>query len=127
MNRKIGKTFWFDLPVEDLTDAMSFYEGLFNWIYVRLKDSPVSDYVMIQVDKELIGGIRQVEQGTRGKHEHLSPIIYFTVEALEPKIKRVKELGGKLVGERTDLGEGRGSYQWFRDRAGNLVAFWAQK
>ncbi len=127
MDNKTGKTYWFDLPVANLTDAMSFYEALLGWTFVRLKDSPLPEYVMIQVDNELIGGLRQVASDKLKGGEHLAPLIYFTVEALEPKINRVKELGGTLVGERMDLGIDRGSYQWFRDREGNLVAFWAPK
>ncbi len=122
VENKIGKTYWFDLPVTDVVNARSFYEGLFNWQFLLMKDSPVADYWVIQAGEELIGGIRQ----TPAERPQLySPVIYFTVDSLETSTQRVKDLGGKLVGERVDLGKGRGSYQWFRDREQNLVALWA--
>src|SRR5688572_10359800 len=127
MARKQGKTYWFDLPVKDLTDAMSFYEGLFGWKFVRLQGDEKRDYLMIQVDNELIGGLREVNSNGSKKGEFTGPLIYFTVDELQPKIDRAKELGAKLVGERVDLGQDRGSYQWFKDRAENLVALWAPK
>lgn len=119
---RIGKTYWFDLPATNVADARSFYEGLFNWQFLRLSDDALSDYWVIQAGNELIGGLRKAPQEQRGV---AVPILYFTVEDLNAAAGRVKELGGKLVGERVDLGKNRGSYQWFNDREGNVVALWA--
>lgn len=117
---KIGKTYWFDLPVVDVVNARSFYEGLFNWQFLLMKNSPVTDYWVIQAGDELIGGIRK-------SSEKPGPgaVLYFTVDDLNRYSDRVKELGGKLIGERVDLGKDRGCYQWFRDREENLAALWA--
>src|SRR5688572_2144890 len=112
VENRIGKTYWFDLPVLDVVDARSFYEGLFNWQFLLMKDSPVSDYWVIQAGDELIGGIRQTPLEKPNLH---APVLYFTVDNLDRYANRVKELGGKLVGERVDLGKDRGFYQWFRD------------
>src|SRR5208282_5372191 len=57
---KIGRSVWFDLPVTQLADAMSFYEGLLGWTYQQMEDSPLSDYVMIEAVGKLIGGLRKV-------------------------------------------------------------------
>jgi uncharacterized protein len=119
---RIGKTSWFDLLVNDPINARSFYEGLFNWKFLLMNESPVSDYWVIQAGEELIGGIRQTSAGPSG---HSTPILYFTVDDLDSYSNRVKELGGKLIGEPVDLGKDRGSYQWFRDREQNVVALWA--
>ena len=127
MKRQSGKTYWFDLCVGDLTDAMSFYEALFGWTFVRLKDNFLSEYVMIQIGNDLIGGLRQVDSEKLQQKESQGPIVYFTVDKLEPKKQRIKELGGKLIGDQVDLGQDRGSYQWFRDRENNLVALWAEQ
>jgi uncharacterized protein len=122
LTAQLGKTTWFDLPVLDVVDARLFYEGLFNWQFLVMDGSPVSDYWVIQAGDEMIGGIRQVKQ--------LDPqasgaILYFTVDDLDRYSSRVKELGGKLVGPKVELGKNRGSYQWFRDRQGVLAGMWA--
>jgi len=119
---RIGKTNWFDLPVSDPVNARSFYEALFNWQFLLMNHSAIENYWVIQAGEELIGGIRQVPPTTPPIH---APVLYFTVDHLNPYISRVKELGGLLVGEKVDLGQGRGSYQWFRDREGNLVSLWS--
>ena len=127
----LGRTDWFDLPVADLADAMSFYEGLLGWTYQQMEDSPLSDYVMIDVGGKLIGGLRKIPsppaplpQGEGGQRPGEGPILYFTVDQLAPKVARAKELGAKIVGDLVDLGKDRGRYQWIRDRAGNLIGLW---
>ena len=124
MDSNVGKTVWFDLPVRNLLDAMSFYEGLLQWKYAQMKDSVETDYVMIQVGETLIGGLRKVASPPS---EGANPILYFTVELLEPAVKRAKELGAVLVGNKVDLGKGRGCYQQLQDREKNLIALWAPR
>jgi predicted enzyme related to lactoylglutathione lyase len=130
------RSVWFDLPVSNLADAMSFYEGLLGWTYRQMDDSTVSNYVMIEADGTLIGGLRVVAspslaapspigRGTaRAQGEASGPILYFTVEKLTEKVARAKELGAQIVGQTVDLGKDRGRYQWIRDREGNLVGLW---
>src|ERR1700733_5090468 len=108
-----SRSVWFDLPVSDLADAMSFYEGLMGWTYRQMEDSAVSDYVMIEAGGTLIGGLRVVAS-PRAQGEASGPILYFTVEKLTEKISRAKELGAEIVGQTVDLGNDRGRYQWIR-------------
>lgn len=118
-----GKTTWFDLPVHDPVNARSFYEGLFGWRFLLMKDSAVPDYWVIQAGEDLIGGLREVrEKRAEGAS---APILYFTVNDLNQTTARIKELGGTLVGGAVDLGLGRGHYQFFKDREGTMSAIWA--
>lgn len=131
----LGGSDWFDLPVSNLSDAMSFYEGLLGWKYRQMENSPLTDYAMIEVDGKLIGGMRKVPSpqpspsAGRGRSEATgegSPILYFTVQTLAPKIARAKELGAQIVGQTVELGNERGRYQWIRDREGILIGLWAK-
>ncbi len=122
ITKPIVKTNWFDLPAANVMDARMFYEGLFEWEFLLLQDASISDYWVIQSGQELIGGLRKVPSIDRNAN---TTVLYFSVDDLDRYTARVKELGGMIVGERVDLGKGRGSYQWFRDREGNLVALWA--
>ncbi len=118
----MGTSAWFDLPVRDVADAMSFYEGLFGWRYRQMDESPLSDYVMIEADGRLIGGLRKV---TEPPSAGAAPMVYFTVNELAAGVARAKELGAQPVGSVVDLKKGRGGYQWIRDREGNLIGLWA--
>src|SRR5688572_16119634 len=120
-DNRVGKSYWFDLPAADVDDAKSFYEGLFNWKFLRLSDSVLPDYWVIQAGDELIGGIRKAVPEKTAKN---APVLYFTVKNLAGASSRVRELGGKLEGAPVNLGKKRGSFQWVRDREGNLIALW---
>lgn len=124
MENRVGKSYWFDLPAADVDDAKSFYEGLFNWKFLRLSDSILPDYWVIQAGEELIGGLRK---GAPEKTAKNTPVLYFTVKNLAGASSRVRELGGKLEGAPVHLGKNRGSFQWVRDREGNLIALWAEE
>jgi len=119
----LSRSVWFDLPVHNLADAMSFYEGLLGWSYRQMKDSPLSDYVMIDAGGKLIGGLRRVDAPIQARAD--APVLYFTVEKLASKVARARELGAEIVGSRVDLGNDRGSYQWIRDREGHVIGLWA--
>ena len=122
VKNKIGKTYWFDLPVSDVVNARTFYEGLFGWTFLLMRDNSISDYWVIQAGEELIGGIRKMPAVNA---EVAGPVLYFTVDDLARYSSRVQELGGKLIGSSVSLGNNGGMYQWFRDRENNLVALWA--
>ena len=84
-----------------------------------MKDSVETDYVMIQVGETLIGGFRKSKEPRGELSNDRGPILYFTVEELDLKVKRAKELGAVLVAEKVDLGKGRGCYQKMLDREKN--------
>lgn len=125
MDDNTGKSVWFDLPVLNLSGAMAFYEGLLNWKYVQMADSPETNYVMIKAGEKLIGGMRLTPVARPLDKELSAPLLYFTVPELEPKIRRAKELGALIVGDTVDLGHERGRYQRILDREKNLIALWA--
>ncbi len=107
---------------------MSFYEGLLGWAYRQMENSPLSDYAMIDAGGLLIGGLRRVPMQARTSISELSsPVLYFSVQDLEAKIQRAKDLGAELVGSIVRLGNDRGRYQWVKDREGNLIGLWAAK
>src|SRR5690349_694699 len=99
---QLGRSVWFDLPVKNLADAMSFYQGLLGWDYRQMEDSPEPEYVMIEVEGQLIGGLRKVKESPR-RADTATPLLYFTVDKLEPKVARAKELGAELVGSIVEL------------------------
>lgn len=121
-NSRTNKATWFDLLTNNPVDSMSFYEGLFDWKFLKMKEPAISDYWIIQSGSELIGGLRHVEEQVNG-----GAVIYFTVDELAPAVSRAKELGGKLVGNLVDMGADRGKFQWIRDRQGSVIALWASK
>ncbi|MFQ5588947.1 MAG: VOC family protein [Nitrospiria bacterium] len=125
MNEKtVGRTYWFDLPVADLDRAKAFYNGVLGWRFQKLMREEIMNYWMIEVDGTFIGGLRKTRAENRAE---TAPVIYFHVDSLERAIQQAEALGGRLEGERVDLGLNRGCFQWLRDPDHNLIAFWVRE
>jgi len=122
--KKIGKTYWFELPVLDLERSKIFYHTVLGWRFQKLMRSDVLNYWMIEVDGTFIGGLRKTQNTER---EGSPPVIYFHVDVLASKLKTAVALGARLEGERVDLGANRGCFQWLRDPDQNLIGFWSGK
>jgi predicted enzyme related to lactoylglutathione lyase len=110
-----------------MLDAMSFYEGLLGWTFLKLSDPVLPEYYVIQKGDAIIGGLRRMSGENARKADGDAPVLYFTVPELAPAVQRAKDLGAKLVGQRVDMGPDRGSYHWLRDRENNLIALWAPR
>lgn len=120
-----GRSSWFELPARDMMAAMSFYQDLFGWSFVPLRDPAAPDYFAIEAGGSWIGGIRPATGDDSLKQRCDAPLLYITVEALAEASKKAEALGGRLVGGRVQLAGERGAYQRFRDPADNLLALWA--
>jgi predicted enzyme related to lactoylglutathione lyase len=122
MDMNNGDVCWFDIPVTDFEVAKSFYGELLGWKFEAMGDPKNIEYWLIKIGDKTAGGFRK-PQGTLKETD--SPTIYFSVDKLDPAILRAKKLGATLVGERVDIGNNMGSFQWMRDHSKNLVAIWA--
>lgn len=124
MKKIIGKTYWFELYVSDLESAKAFYSEVLGWQFQKLLQAEILNYWMIEVDGELIGGLKKAKSNERSGE---APVIYFCVDHLEAKLELAQTLGAQLEGGRIDLGLGRGCFQRLRDPDQNLIAFWANE
>ncbi len=121
MKKISGKTYWFDLPVSDFARAEHFYHALLDWTFLKLSLPNLPGYRMIEVNGELIGGLRKVVPDTK---QGEAPVLYFCVDQLKEKTRQAQTLGAKLSGEKVALGKGRGSFQGIIDLDDNIIALW---
>jgi predicted enzyme related to lactoylglutathione lyase len=84
-----GEPAFFELGVEDLGKARTFYGSLFGWSFEPGPNGEAGGS-MITTDG-IPGGLHGGDQGAR-------PYLYFRVDDLEAALARVRELGG-TVGE----------------------------
>jgi len=102
-----------EISSADAKRLQLFYRLLFEWEVDA--DNPLG-YGLIKTGKsEVQGGIVQARQGSP---EYLT--FYVHVEALEPYLARVEELGGEVVMADSYVPH-VGSFAMFRDPDGNLV------
>lgn len=117
-----GKLSWFDFPTKDETKSMPFYKSVLDWNFIPMGPG----YWMIQVGKEMIGGLRKESVIESQSANAFVP--YFTVPSTREGRTLVEKNGGKLVGETIAINGGEdGYFQNFTDLDGNLIALWSKK
>jgi predicted enzyme related to lactoylglutathione lyase len=107
----------FEIPVDDVDKAKEFYSNLFDWEFNYMEEMK---YLMFNTESEdgktkLSGGI------FKKPNESFKVTNYFSVKNLAESVKKVEELGGKIVIPKTPV-PGMGWFVHFTDIDGNLLA-----
>jgi len=114
---------WIEIPVLNLERAQKFYETVFDFSHVEIRDE----------------GARRVATLTRGEAgqpgfslnqtANFTPsengvLVYLMIDnAIEPVLARVEAAGGTIVTPKTSMGEA-GNYALVRDTEGNVLAIY---
>lgn len=105
-----------EFPSDDLERAKSFYSGVFGW---QLGAPPgFNDYETFESSDGPGGGI-----GLRGKTAPQAVRVYVTVDSIDEALEQVKELGGSIAVEKTDV-PGMGAYAAIVDTEGSEIGLW---
>ena len=110
----------FDVPVDDIKRAKDFYEKLFDWKIEKMP-GPMEYYGITTTDESgkvaIDGGM-----GIRGQPEQ-NIINYIGVSSIDEYIKKVEDLGGKIIMEKTTI-PGYGYLATFHDTENNILGLW---
>ncbi len=118
---------WFEIPVNDMDRAKTFYEKVF----------------VVTISVHDLGGIiigwfpdasgKKGASGSLVKHEMYTPsategpLIYFTCPDLAIELSRVEGAGGEIMQPKTEIGGGHGFMGLIRDTEGNRIALHSHK
>ncbi len=113
---------WFEIPVNDMDRAKTFYEKVFD-VSISVHD----------LGRIIMGWFPDVsdKKGTSGslvKHELYTPsttdgpLIYFTCPDLTMELNRVEAAGGEIMQPKTEIGGGHGFMGLIKDTEGNRIA-----
>lgn len=112
---------WFDIYVNDMDRAVTFYESVFNKELEDMNDPTNSEAVMksFPTDMAAYGA-----GGALVKREGASPttggtIVYFGVEDCMVEESRVSDAGGRVINSKMSIGE-YGFVSVCMDSEGNL-------
>ena len=111
---------WFEIPVNDLDRAISFYGAILG---VEITKTEMGPSIMGWFPMEQNGA---GATGTLMKSEGYKPsydgtLVYFSVESIEDTLDKVGNNGGKAIFPKTSIGE-YGFIAHFEDCEGNRVA-----
>ena len=117
---------WIEIKTRDVERTARFYESVFGW---RITKKEMADGFDVWIFDT--GGEPRVENLRRGgiwlrpKDEPLGVVVYIVVEEIGSILKRVIELGGEVVGQKTPQGSGYRAY--FADPNGNVLGLWEEQ
>jgi hypothetical protein len=110
-----------EIPAADQAKAAKFYQALFGWKTTR---DEKMNYTMWEPGEGPGGGFSPlgVQQGG-GEVKPGDILIHVDSQDIEADLKRVVELGGKVVRPRSEI-PGIGWWAEFKDPTGNKIALY---
>ncbi len=116
----------FEMPYDDRVRMAKFYESAFGW-QTRLFDEKAGDYVLATTTEIGEGGPEKSGAINGGFFPRSPdwpqqyPSVVIAVEDIGKSTRKVKEAGGKVLGEPMEIPE-VGKYVSFVDTEGNRVS-----
>ena len=105
----MNKLVYWEILTTDLQASADFFAGLFGWRMERSTD----DYMMFHVEGGMGGGLQLVDEPPG--HGLMT---YVQVEDIPATLERIRELGGTVLTEKTDIGQGHGFWAGFEAPGG---------
>ncbi len=113
---------WFEIPVNDMDRAKTFYEKVFD---VTISVHDLGEIIMGWFPD---ASKKKGASGSLVKHEMYKPsatdgpLIYFTCSDLANELGRVEAARGEIIQPKTEIGGGHGFMGLIRDTEGNRIA-----
>ena len=111
---------WFEIPVNDLDRATSFYENVFGY-ELEFHDLGPLRMAWFPMEDEGTGATGTLIKSEAYTPSHEGSMVYFSVDDIEATLEKVNENGGKTINEKMSIGE-HGFVAHFEDSEGNRVA-----
>ncbi len=110
---------WFEIPAYNMPRAKAFYDHVYG---IAMDTAQVGDFAMAYFPTETgIGGA--VVQGPGCLPNDTGALLYLNAAAgLSIMLERVEKAGGRVVMERTRIGDGAGWFALIIDTEGNRLA-----
>jgi uncharacterized protein len=113
-----------EIPAADQAKSAKFYQSLFGWKTTR---DEKMNYTMWEPSEGPGGGFAPLgEQQGGGQVKPGEILIHVDSEDIEADLKRVVELGGKIVRQKSEI-PGIGWWGVFKDPTGNQIALYTSK
>jgi len=125
MALKKNPVVWFEIPVNDISRAKTFYEQVFGTELSLNEMGPVK-MAWFAGDQNTSGASGSLVKAEHSKPSASGTVIYFSVDDLDGTLKKVQSQHGKTVVPKTSIGE-HGFYAVFEDTEGNYVGLHSTK
>jgi predicted enzyme related to lactoylglutathione lyase len=122
----MSRVVFFEIPVDDLERAQSFYTEVFGW-EIQAFGEDVSLVVTVRADEQqpAVGpGAINGDLYKRTEWGRHPSVVMETID-IDDQIQRIEQAGGKVRQRRTI--EGLGSIAAFEDPEGNVLGIWERE
>lgn len=116
----MARVVWFDIPVSDMTRAITFYEALTGDELMRLPVAEGKETALFAAEDGGSGGCLFL--APEDEPAHVGSRVYFDTKGdLDGWVERVTAAGGGILVPQTPIGGGRGRFAYIEDSEGNRV------
>jgi len=117
---------WFEIPVTDMDRAKAFYESVFK---IEINSQDIGGVMMgfFPANPEAPGAMGSLMKYDSYIPSHEGSLIYFSSEDVQIELARIKESGGEILQEKTQISPEIGFMGMFQDTEGNRIALYSQK
>ena len=114
---------WFEIPVENMERAISFYETVFNVKLTRYTSGPAQIAAFPLIEKVPGSPGSLVLSPNFGSPSSNSTLMYFNAGSgdLQNELSRVEAAGGKILQEKTLITKENGYMAVMLDSEGNRI------
>jgi len=110
-----------EIPCKDVKMAKEFFESVFKWEIQFDTDFP--DFAFFKSGEEGVGGaFQKSDKIAKGEIK-----LYLLVEDIPKVLEKITKNGGKVIQEKTEIGNDFGFFALFEDNSGNILGLWSQK
>jgi predicted enzyme related to lactoylglutathione lyase len=117
---------WFEIYVDDMSRAKSFYENVFKVKLAKMSDAPVTEMWGFQSDPNGWGCSGSLVKMQGLKPSGVSTIIYFASDDCTTEELRVEKFGGKINKRKFPIGQ-YGFISLVIDTEGNMIGLHSMK
>jgi len=110
---------WFEIPVNDLVRAKTFYEAVFG-MPMSIQTKGILQMAMWLKPSNPSGAGGSLIKVDGIKPSHNGTLVYFTVDDIQSVLDRVNASGGKTLKAKMSIGE-YGFIAHFEDSEGNKI------
>ena len=125
MSEKANLVNWFEIPVNDMARAKTFYEAVFD-LELSLNDIGPLQMAWFPFDQDAPGATGTLIKADSYIPSHHGSLVYFSVDDIEDNLNKVNKNGGNTLNPKMSIGE-NGFVAHFEDCEGNRVALHSTK
>lgn len=123
----MDKVVHFEIPVDDLDRAKSFYGSVFGWglqTMPEMQDYTIAMTTAIDEQTRMPTEVGAINGALMHRSADTSaPVITIQVDSVDDALERVRTAGGAQIQPKTEI-PGMGAFAYFKDSEGNVVGLW---